>query len=194
MSISHVDVDGLIVIGQLPLVKMLDKGAINLMDLKFLPIDPKIQSTSVETKNRFKEKSVLFVDTSGGIPFDFVTDLSAEELQFVLLSLISTCGINELGVINGWLCVGADNPTDVRNLMNSTNNSKIFITENVLFHFGRWIDRHLADIFDDKCLSAGLFWFGMHLDANLFFTIFENRVDSDLIFVHTFTWVLKLKA
>ena len=166
MSISHVDVDGLIVIGQLPLVKMLDKGAINLMDLKFLPIDPKIQSTSVETKNRFKEKSVLFVGTSGGIPFYLVTDLSAEELQFVLLSFISTCGINELGVVNGWLCVGADNPTDVRNLMKSTNNSKIFITKNVLFNFGRWIDRHLADIFGSECTSK-LIYFSQSLRTEL---------------------------
>ena len=134
-----------------------------------------IKSPSPETKNQHRHKSVIYIGTSGGLPFYFVADLSSEELKLVFIWFLLESSIEQVGFVNGWLCDSQmDSERDLAAIMQACNNSKLFITE----EFCSCLDTTLENKYPGKSLDGGLFMFGMHMPVREFWTTYESYVDG----------------
>jgi hypothetical protein len=172
--VSEVDVDGIIAIGKLPLVRCLDKGSIDLNDLKLFPITDKLKSASINTKIKYGMKSTLYIGNAGGIPYFIVTALSAQDLQLHLLQFIAQSKVSDIGFVNGWLSIGIDTVADLRDRIATSNCSTVVVNVQFLKCFSNWLLQFHRN--DSELVQGGLFWFGMRMPEAIFFSNFKNNV------------------
>lgn len=181
-SVSHVYADGIIAICKLPFVRFLDSGSLDLMDLKLIPIADLLKFAPVDTINKFQNKYVLYIGSSGGMPFYLVTSLSAQELQQLLFDFIGQSKVSDIGFVNIWLADGLRAAHGNLSKMVVNKFSKLVVTVQLLQSFSRWVTQRLSN---DKAVLGGIFWFGMQMSAHFFLKNWSRMVlGSEFIVAH----------
>ena len=192
VELSGVDVDGIIVIGDLPLVRWLDKGSIDLNDMQLTPIKGKLRSASDEDKRIYDDRYTLYIGTSGGMPYHLVTSLPPTDLQQLLMQYVARSTVGDLGFVNGWMAIGTGNVASLREKMALGNCSKLQVTTKFLDNFSNWLHRQRPD--DEPAVLGGIFWFGMRYAVRDFLPMFQQCVSIESIRTSHIHLAVELKS
>lgn len=189
LRLSEVDVDGIIVIGELPFVSALDCHAvIDMKDMKMFPLQNRLKSASPEIQNEFRDYSTLKIGFSGGVATHLVTLLDQDRLQHMLQHFFAVSTMAEVGYVNGYLALNCTTPADVRQRMEVDSRSRISVTINFLRRFADFMHQHYDDDLPARPhILCGMFQFGMKMPAVHFLNSIENMIIPDLLitsFIH----------
>ncbi len=175
ITAPEMDVDGIVVLGHLPLVSSICNAKINLKNIKAIQFN--VKSLSV---NDYDGMSAFHIGYVSGMPYSFVTNFSHQELIDFLFQFLGDINlIDQIGTENGWCLVKGTSREQITSVMDSCKCHALVVTLSFLENFSLWANTHLPA---EKQLYGAVVWYGfkMRLD-NFIDSHFVDRFNLDQV-------------
>ena len=192
VTFSEFDVDGVVAIGTLPLVKP-----------SSLSIKPKLNLKNIKSNKNFNVKSLgpdhaeysalhsYLVGYVGGMPYSWMTNLSYEQFKDLILDFLGFSQPDHLGVENHWLkSWGNGSANDINHVMAEANCFDVIVTPVLLTRFSNFVTNY-TDSSQVRVLGA-ITWYGCKQDLAVF-TPSLDHINADQVLASCIHVGLELK-
>lgn len=134
LTLSTLEVEGIIANGCLPLLRRLEDARVNLSNWTGSHVP--LQSPP----DRSLDDDLLFhVGEVEGLPFSFLTDLTPAELCLVICWFIAESSAAVMGIQNAAWAIDTTTAEEVQEQMKQEGNHTISIDAFFLVHFAQWL-------------------------------------------------------
>ncbi len=158
------DIDGIICIGDLPLVARVDRHRLYVDKLQ----DARYSLRSLSTRE-YDHKFKYSIATVSGMPVSAVTDLPPHDFRFLLTSFLAEAKLGEAGQENNWLVYGCTTAAEVNDRMREMGRFDIVVDQKFYDAFTAYAPLAVFRTHGpDAIIKAGIFWFGQKMGAQAF--------------------------
>ena len=168
VNTGPVDVDGLIAIGSLPLVKWLDNGhgSLNLSKMAAIPIANNLSSARREDFTRFRDFRGIPFATCMGYHFQWITNVSASTVRQTVEQFLAEATPQQVGLRNAWCKPFQDGNSAtnaqaaVRSCMEAVGNTTVYVDTCFMRHFNNWLANKNENLDQPIEILGAIFQFG----------------------------------
>ena len=185
VTFKELDVDGVVAIGSLPLVKpssLSTKPKININNIK--PAYFNLNSLG-DARKDYENLHSYHVGYVGGMPYNWLTDLDPRQLKDLILDFLADHQPEHLGMENHWVkSWGNGEHNDILHAMNLANSFDVIVTPAFLTHFSNYVSQ--IRVF------GAITWYGCKQDLAAF-TSSLDHINQDQVLVSCIHVGLELK-
>jgi hypothetical protein len=176
VEMSGFDVDGVIIIAELPHILELDHGSINLSTFKFTHSKQHLRSLDTRQFDDWKEVTVGY---SRGMPISLITDVERDHFKAIIVGFLASCSSATIGVENAWLVNGNDTPDSILQEMENCQHHNVKISINLLKDLQSYVVRE----YPNNRIYGLVHWFGQKMPLSRWQHVFSGIINHDQVLV-----------